>query len=91
MEPGKEYAIKVRETTFKGKKESFLRIRTGKDVLDSGIASGCGDYASAFIYLCGKQRLKTMCIDSIDLSIASFISIFSGHVFAAVYDAERRS
>jgi hypothetical protein len=69
-----------------GEGDDFLRRRTGAEILDSGLSSGCGDYAIVFVYLMEKRGFQTLFIDSAEISLSSLESHFSGHVVVAVRD-----
>lgn len=48
MKPNRDYTSGISGSQVTGKKETFLRKRTSKEILESGFASGCGDYGVVF-------------------------------------------
>jgi hypothetical protein len=72
-----------------GGPDDFLRRRTGAEILESGITTGCGDNAIALLYLLEKQGFETRFIDSAEISTRSLEYGFSGHAVVAVRDAVR--
>ena len=86
MPSGRQYELNVGGKKVMGEGDDFLRRRTGAEILDSGLSSGCGDYAVVFVYLMGKRGFQTLFIDSAEISLSSLESHFSGHVVVAVRD-----
>ncbi len=84
--PGRQYELEVGGKKELGTGDDFLRRRTGAEILASGLSSGCGDYALAFVHLMEKRGLQTLLIDSAEISFHSLESHFSGHVVVAVRD-----
>jgi hypothetical protein len=86
MESRRTYTLPVSGTPVTGPKEEFLRRRTAPEILASGLSSGCGDYAVAFIHLIEQCGLRTMLVDGAEISTQSLQSRFSGHAVVAVRD-----
>ena len=86
MKPGLVYALKVQGKRERGTKEHFLRRRTAEEIIDSGLSSGCGDYAIAFERLVRDAGYEALFIDSARLSLSSLITAFEGHAVVAVRD-----
>jgi serine/threonine protein kinase len=86
MPSGRQYELNVGGKKVMGEGDDFLRRRTGAEILDSGLSSGCGDYAIAFVDLMGKRGFQTLFVDSAEISLSSLESHFSGHPVVAVYD-----
>ena len=86
MPSGRQYELNVGGKKVMGEGDDFLRRRTGAEILDSGLSSGCGDYAIVFVYLMEKRGFQTLFIDSAEISLSSLESHFSGHVVVAVRD-----
>jgi tRNA A-37 threonylcarbamoyl transferase component Bud32/DUF4097 and DUF4098 domain-containing protein YvlB len=86
MAAGQQYELEVGGKKVLGSGDDFLRRRTGAEILDSGLSSGCGDYAIAFVYLMEKRGLQTLFVDSAEVSLSSLDSHFSGHTVVAVRD-----
>lgn len=86
----RQYELEAGGGKLLGTGDDFLRRRTGPEILASGLSSGCGDYAIAFVHLMGKRGLQTLFIDSAEVSLSSLKSHFSGHVVVAVRDAANK-
>ncbi len=86
MKPDTLYRLPVGKAVVAGPKEEFLRKRTAKQILDSNLSSGCGDYAVSFMYLMQKSGYRTLFVDGAQVSTSSLISTFSGHAVVAVKD-----
>lgn len=89
MNNGPIYELPAGGKPMRGKSDDFLRRRTGAEVLASGLSSGCGDYAVAFIHLMEERGFHTMLVDSAEISTPSLRSNFSGHAVVAVRDGPR--
>ena len=86
MEHGKVFELPAGGKTMSGYGDDFLRRRTATEVLASGLASGCGDYAISFLYRMEQCGFKANFIDSAEISTASLRSHDSGHTVVAVRD-----
>src|SRR5574340_561838 len=86
MESRKTYTLPVSGVAVTGPKEEFLRRRTAPEVLESGLSSGCGDYAIAFTHVLEKCGFRALLIDGAEISVQSLRSRFSGHAVVAVRD-----
>ncbi len=86
MPSGRQYELDVSGRKVIGEGDDFLRRRTGSEILASGLSSGCGDYAIAFVHLMDKRGFQTLFVDSAEISLTSLESHFSGHVVVAVRD-----
>ena len=86
MTSGRQYELPVGGKKAMGEGDDFLRRRTGAEILDSGLSSGCGDYAVAFIALMERRGLQTLLVDSAEVSLYSLEHHFSGHAVVAVRD-----
>jgi hypothetical protein len=87
MQPGKVYSLQSDTgETISGLKEAFLRKRTAQEILRSGLASGCGDYALVFYKEMERLGYKVNLVEGIELSICGIQSAFSGHVVVEVID-----
>jgi len=86
MTGDRQYELEAGGGKLLGNGDDFLRRRTGTEILASGLSSGCGDYAIAFVHLMEKRGLQTLFIDSAEVSLSSLKSHFSGHVVVAVRD-----
>ena len=84
MTRGCEYTVTVDGREETGPKESFLRRRTAVEIWTSGLASGCGDYATAFIERIEAQGIEALLVDGAEVSEKSLESHFSGHGVVAV-------
>jgi Flp pilus assembly protein TadD len=87
MPSGRQYELNVGGKEVMGDGDDFLRRRTGAEILDSGLSSGCGDYAIAFVWLMENRGFQTLLIDSAEVSLTSLKDHFSGHVVVAVRDS----
>lgn len=90
MSGDRQYELEAGGGKLLGNGDDFLRRRTGPEILASGLSSGCGDYAIAFVHLMEKRGLQTLFIDSAEVSLSSLKSHFSGHVVVAVRDPANR-
>jgi hypothetical protein len=86
MASGRQYELDVGGKKVMGEGDDFLRRRTGAEILASGLSSGCGDYAAAFVDLMARRGFHTLFIDSVEISLNSLESHFSGHAVVAVRD-----
>jgi serine/threonine protein kinase len=86
MPAGRQYELNIGGRTVMGEGDDFLRRRTGPEILDSGLSSGCGDYAIAFVDLMEQRGFQTLFVDSAEISLSSLKAHFSGHVVVAVRD-----
>src|SRR5579872_6091914 len=86
MEQGKVYELPAGGKMMSGYGDDFLRRRTAQEVLASGLASGCGDYAISFLYRLEQCGFKANFIDSAQISTASLQTHDSGHTVVAVRD-----
>src|SRR5215468_9672444 len=59
MGQGKVFELLAGGKMMSGYGDDFLRRRTAQEVLASGLASGCGDYALSFIYRMEQCGFKT--------------------------------
>jgi hypothetical protein len=84
MEQGKVFELPAGGKMMSGYGDDFLRRRTAQEVLASGLASGCGDYAISFIYRMEQCGFKTNFIDSAEISTQSLRTHDSGHTVVAV-------
>ncbi|MGP8054893.1 MAG: protein kinase domain-containing protein [Limisphaerales bacterium] len=84
--PGRQYELEVGGKRELGAGDDFLRRRTGPEILASGLSSGCGDYALAFVHLMETRGFQTLFIDSAEVSLGSLEFHFSGHVVVALRD-----
>lgn len=86
MPSDKVYRLPVGGKEMSGGGDDFLRKRSGPEILASGYACGCGDYAVAFIHLLEGCGYRTLFVDSAEISSQSLQSRFSGHAVVAVRD-----
>lgn len=84
MERGKHYELIAGGKPMIGQNDDFLRLRTGREILDSGFSCGCGDHAFAFIELLKKTGLECWIVDGPQISLRALETAFSGHVVVAV-------
>ena len=87
MASGQQYELSVGGKKELGFGDDFLRRRSGPEILESGLSSGCGDYAIAFIHLMTGRGFQTLFVDSAEISLSSLESHFSGHAVVAVRDS----
>ena len=87
MKPGQDYAVTVAGQPEHGPKERFLRRRTAAEIWASGLSTGCGDYALAFIERLSAEGVPTLLIDAAELSPRSLETRFAGHAVVAVWIA----
>ena len=87
MPSSRQYELNIGGKKVMGDGDDFLRRRTGAEILDSGLSSGCGDYAIAFVRLMENRGFQTLLIDSAEVSLSSLKDHFSGHVVVAVRDS----
>jgi hypothetical protein len=80
------YTLPVGGTMVSGKGDDFLRRRNASEILASGLASGCGDYAIAFLSLMEKCGFRANFVDSAQISTQSLETHDSGHAVVAVHD-----
>lgn len=80
------FVLPVGGTVVSGKGDDFLRRRSASEILASGLASGCGDYAIAFLSLMEKCGFRANFVDSAQISTQSLESRDSGHAVVAVRD-----
>lgn len=88
MRSGKSYTVEVDGKLETGTKETFLRRRTSQQITDSGLSSGCGDYAIVFEERMRESGYETMFMDTVQVSLSSLISNFAGHALVAVKTAD---
>ena len=69
-----------------GKGDDFLRRRNASEIWASGLASGCGDYAIAFLSLMEECGFRANFVDSAQISTQSLETRDSGHAVVAVRD-----
>lgn len=86
MRGGEMYELPVGGVVMTGQKERFLKNRTAQEIIESKLSSGYGDFAKVFIHLIGKFNLQTQFIEGVEMSVASLVTGFSGHVVVAVKD-----
>ena len=86
MSNGRVYQLPVGARTVTGQSDDFLRLRSGTEILASGLACGCGDYAISFIYLMEQCGFQANLVDSAEISTQSLRYRFSGHAVVAVRD-----
>ncbi|MFT3783597.1 MAG: hypothetical protein QM790_16410 [Nibricoccus sp.] len=84
MDRGKEYITTVGRTQEKGTKEYFMRRRSAAEIWTSGLASGCGDYASAFLERIDAAEIEALLVEGAEVSEESLDSHFSGHSAVAI-------
>lgn len=80
------YQLPVGGKIVTGQGDDFLRLRSGPEILASGLACGCGDYAISFIYLMEQCGFQANLVDSAEISTQSLRSRLSGHAVVAVRD-----
>lgn len=86
MQQGKVFELPAGGKMMSGYGDDFLRRRTAQEVLASGLASGCGDYAISFLYRMEECGFKANFIDSAEISTHSLRTHDSGHTVVAVRD-----
>lgn len=86
MDSMKVYTLPVADGTWTGRAGTFLRRRTGEQVIESRLSTGCGDNALAFCRMMRSRGVKALVIDGVEMSIASLWHENSGHVVSAVWD-----
>ena len=84
MERGRRYELPAAGKPKIGQNDDFLRLRTGREVLDSGLSCGCGDHALAFIEMLKPTGLECWIVDGPEISLRALETSFSGHVVVAV-------
>jgi hypothetical protein len=84
MQPGRDYTVSVAGTVESGPKERFLRRRTAREISDSGLTSGCGDYACVFIARIEPLGFRALLVDAVEMSSQSLQDHFSGHSVVAI-------
>lgn len=89
MEPGRPYTLPVAGQPVTAERDYFVRRRTGKEVLESGMTSGTGDSALAALHLFEREGLQTQFADSVRISTKSLENAFSGYAVLAVHDPRR--
>ena len=88
MPYGKVYTLTVGGKPMTAPPDDFLRRRTGREILESGMSDGGGDNAIAAVYLLEQQGYETRFIDSAEISTQSLAYGFSGAPMVAVRDRE---
>lgn len=86
MAGNQAYSLSVGGTMVSAKSDDFLRRRNASEILASGLASGCGDYATAFLSLMEKCGYQADFVDSVQISTASLETHDAGHAVVAVRD-----
>ena len=86
METGKRYDLPGVNSMLTGRNDDFLRLRSGGQIVESGLSCGCGDYALAFMNLMEPAGAEMRIVDGAEISLRSLESHFSGHVVVAVRD-----
>ncbi len=89
MDQGRIYVLPAGDSQIGGRNDDFLRLRTGRQIVESGLSCGCGDYALAFMDLMQPTGAKMLIVDGPEISLRSLESHFSGHVVVAVRDEPR--
>jgi|GEM_PF-1568741 len=88
MRSGATYSVKVRGVTESGPGDQFLRRREADEIVESKLSCGCGDNALVFLRAVEGRGLKTLYIDSAEVSSASLITCYSGHVVVALREPD---
>ena len=84
MNQRERYDLPGKGQPIQGYNDDFLRRRTGKEIIDSGLTCGCGDYALAFIeYMAKVPGWETLIVDGPEISFRALETAFSGHVVVA--------
>jgi hypothetical protein len=84
MQPGRDYTVSVAGAVETGPKERFLRRRTAREISESGLTSGCGDYACLFIARIEPLGFRALLVDAVEISSPSLQDHFSGHSVVAI-------
>ena len=71
MPNGRVYQLPVGGKIVTGQADDFLRLRSGPEILASGLACGWGDYAISFIYLMEQCGFQANLVDSAEISAQS--------------------
>lgn len=88
MQAGQSYTVRVAGAEETGPKEQFLRRRTAKEIRDSGVSCGCGDYAILFIDRIEPRGFQALLVDGAEISTESLHNHFSGHAVVAIRPKE---
>lgn len=88
MKQRERYELPADTGTLSGLNDDFLRRRNGRQVYESGLSCGCGDYALAFMHLLEGTGVETLWVDGPEISLRALESHFSGHVVVAVRHPE---
>jgi hypothetical protein len=86
MSYGRFYTLTVGGKPMTLPSGEFLRRRTGREILESGMSDGGGDNALAAIYLFQQKGYETHFVDSVEISTASPVNGSSGAAAVAVRD-----
>lgn len=84
FEPAKTYTLWAGGREIAGKNDDFLRRRTAEEIAQSGLSSGCGDFALLFIARIEGRGCETLLVDAAEISLRSLADHFSGHAVVAV-------
>lgn len=87
MDNSRTYTLSARGKLASGVPDDFLRTRTPQEILDSGLATGCGDFAAAFYSLISSKGFQALYIDGAELSWRGLLTYDAGHTGVAVHDA----
>lgn len=91
MDQEKIYRLRVGRDLVTAYSDDFLRRRTGKEILTSGLSSGCGDFAIAFYSLMKKKGYEASFIESVRLSADALRTRNNGHTGVAIFDEARQA
>ena len=88
MTPDTRYTVRVGGVEETGPKELFLRRRTAREICESGLSCGCGDFARVFIERIGPMGFAALLVDAAEISTGSLSDHFSGHSVVAIRPRE---
>jgi hypothetical protein len=86
MSEDKTYELPARGEKMSGRSDDFLRRRTPQEIMDSGLSTGCGDYAFSFYTLMKARGRDVLYADAAALTAHSLKNHFDGHTAVAVKD-----
>ena len=91
MQQGSVYTLPVGGKDESGIGDAFLRRRTGAEVCKSRLSCGCGDNAVAFLQAIEGRDVEALLVDSAEVSSASLVTGFSGHVVVALRPKDHKT
>lgn len=88
MKDGQIYSLSVNGKNITAYPDDFLRLRSSKEIIESGFSSGCGDDAMVCYDKIVSNNVKAMLVEMAGISYASLEDYDSGHTLVAAKDGK---